>query len=171
MATFNLSETRSKIIAVIGREYAQRVAETVGSRSIATSLTTVQTDDITEIRTPYYWALAYHNGRGPITMPKGHYMVWFKDPLLDPRLSGGRPFRRASLRRLTPGEFKEAKKAGLLIISRQVGPEPGTFFFPRAARRFRQAIKGVLRIQMDIAVKSIFDEWKDEMGGDILIPV
>lgn len=56
---------------------------------------------------PHYWAPAYHDGRG-IARPRrrrGGVLVWFKDPINDPRLFGGQaPLTRPG--RLTKAQFQ-----------------------------------------------------------------
>lgn len=57
---------------------------------------------------PHYWAVYVHDGRRPFQ--KGRYMVFWKNPRLDPRRSpsGRTPPRRASLRSLSRAEFIRA---------------------------------------------------------------
>lgn len=53
---------------------------------------------------PHYWAVYAHDGRKPFR--KGRYMVWFRNPRLDPRLQGGKSPKRASqLRSLTRDQW------------------------------------------------------------------
>jgi len=74
-----------------------------------------------------YWALYYHDGRGPIV---GKNMIWFKNPKLDPRLNAGRtPNRYRNKRSLTKDQFREARKQGHIIVrSRVAGVRPTPFF-------------------------------------------
>ena len=82
------------------------------------------------VHIPHYWAIYYHDGSGPVTMPKGKYMVWFRDPHDDPRLKGGLPVTRAGIKKLNLSKkrFNELVKAGKIIIRQTVGRRHGTFF-------------------------------------------
>lgn len=56
---------------------------------------------------PHYWAVYVHDGRRPFS--KSSYMVWWKNPKEDPRLSGGvAPKRARNLKRLTRNQWLEA---------------------------------------------------------------
>lgn len=56
---------------------------------------------------PHYWALFVHDGRGPFR--KGRYMIWYRDPRLDPRLQNGKtPKRVKDLRKLTRDQWRRA---------------------------------------------------------------
>lgn len=90
---------------------------------------------------PHYWALYVHDGRGAFSAPKGHYLVWFRDPRNDPRLANGEtPARARDLKYLTKEQFLfwlerniEAREAGLdppMIVRRAVlRGTRGSYFF------------------------------------------
>ena len=114
------------------------------------------------IHVPHYWALFVHDGRLPFSMPFGHYMVWFKDPHLDPRLTGGKtPERASQLRHLTAEQFKEAVELGLVIVARRIrkatpptpffenGAGGGMFGFAEAVnQKFGVEVQGYIRDQI-----------------------
>jgi hypothetical protein len=78
-----------------------------------------------------YWALYFHDGRRAIDRRgKRGSLVWFKDPLKDPRLNAGRtPSRARDLRRLTRDQFMAAKEADEIYIRKRVkGVAPTPFF-------------------------------------------
>lgn len=59
------------------------------------------------VHIPHYWAVYVHDGRRPFR--KGRYMVWWRNPKLDPRLQNGKSPRRArNVRRLTRDQFLAA---------------------------------------------------------------
>lgn len=59
------------------------------------------------IHIPHYWAIYVHDGRKPFR--KGRYMVWWRNPKLDPRLQGGKTSKRAGqLRRLNRIQWEAA---------------------------------------------------------------
>lgn len=60
-----------------------------------------------DLTIPHYWAVYVHDGRRPFR--KGRYMVWWRNPKLDPRLRDGRtPKRARDLRRLSRDQFLAA---------------------------------------------------------------
>lgn len=84
------------------------------------------------VHIPHYWAIYVHDGRSPFRMPKGRYMVWYRDPSQDPRLKGGRPERRAAVRRLrlTKAEFHRLARAGQIVVASEIRKptRPSPFF-------------------------------------------
>lgn len=96
---------------------------------------------------PHYWAIYVHDGRkAPVRATNGAFLIWWRDPRKDPRLSQNRyPERATELRHLTPREFRdaqrqneEARQAGRplpVIITRTVRKStPGTRFFDNGPR-------------------------------------
>jgi hypothetical protein len=75
------------------------------------------------VNIPHYWAIYYHDGSGPITMPKGKYMVWYRDPKDDPRYRGGYPVTRSQVRPLTLSKknFNKLVREGKLVVRKSVG--------------------------------------------------
>ncbi len=90
---------------------------------------------------PHYWAIYVHDGRGPFGPWRAQFLVWFRNPLFDPRLDQGRqPQRYADVKRLTPDEFylwmdrnRAAEAAGMpkpMIVTKRVRtPTQGAHFF------------------------------------------
>ena len=99
------------------------------------------------IHIPHYWAIYYHDGSGPITMPKGRYMVWFKDPKDDPRLKNGYPVKKSDIRRLNLSRerFTQFLKDDKIIIRRSVGKRKGSFFTHKAKLAWEPWIRTELR--------------------------
>ena len=78
---------------------------------------------------PHFWAIYVHDGRGAIKMPKGSFMVFFRDPANDPRRQKGKtPVRANELRRLTQSEFQRGLE--LNRIARKVGATPYMYVTP-----------------------------------------
>ena len=111
-----------------------------------------------ELVWPHYWAVYYHDGRGPLRPVNGKYLVYFLDPEDDPRFQNGYPVRASDVKRLelSPEEFKAAIRSGKMIVTNYVGPAKGKRFIDRIARRaakivgplvqreFRQHVKAAL---------------------------
>lgn len=115
------------------------------------------------VETPYYWAVYYHDGRGPIRARPGHKLVYFRNPDDDPRIPNRRyPVRAADIRRLSKTQFyrflNDPSKG--MIVRDSVGPAPGDPFFKRAGRRFKRA--GAFLAQRD------FSEFVRQTMGDLL---
>lgn len=102
------------------------------------------------VQTEFYWALYYHDGRGPISFEAkpGRFMVFYADPKEDPRTNGGTdyPKRVTDVRplRLGKGEFRRLMESGRLIAVKSVGPaDPHPFFevgMRNASKRASKAI-------------------------------
>ena len=113
------------------------------------------------VHIPHYWAEYYHDGSGPVSMPKGRYMVWFRNPKDDPRLKGGYPIKRSDKRSLkdliSNEEFKELIKSGKLVVRQHVGRRRGTFFTRGAYKLWGPWVRRELRRAALREVRNIFD--------------
>ena len=98
-----------------------RVQKFIRSRTLRQALVVVEdTDGTFRLHVPHYWAIYYHDGRGPVVAAKGHWLVYFKQPSQDPRIAGGRPERTNQIRRLTKAQFLSALKAGQIVVTKKV---------------------------------------------------
>lgn len=92
-----------------------------------------------EIFLPQYWAVYYHDGRGPVRPRNGKYLVYFANIEDDPRVAGGKdyPTRTSQIRRLrlSPEEFRAAVQEGKLIVRKSVGPSTPHRFFDKLEGR------------------------------------
>lgn len=153
----------------IGRLLASRVRKYIRSRTLRRALTIKKLDEGGHALTiPHYWAIYYHDGRGPVRPVNGKYLVYFSRIEDDPRVRGGRdyPVRKADIRplRLAPGEFRRLVREGKLIVRRSVGPAAGEKFFDKALaakaarlaaplvrtevrRRIQEELRAVLRLR------------------------
>lgn len=86
---------------------------------------------------PHYWAIYYHDGRGPVRAKPGKWLVYFKDPADDPRLTAGFPVRATDIIRLTREQFLAALAADQLIVTKSVGPADPHPFFTRGMDGFQ----------------------------------
>jgi len=98
------------------------------------------------VTVPFYWAVYYHDGRGPVVGTK-RSLVFFKRIEDDPRVAGGvrYPKRQSDIRRLTNEEFKRARAAGQLIITERVGNAIDHPFFTRGMQGFNSQAGKVVR--------------------------
>jgi hypothetical protein len=107
----------TRVAAVFANMLVDLVKQQDISRTIKKNLF-VLLDDVTstaEVVAAPYWAGFYHEGRGIVVPRDKQVLIWFKDPELDPRKPSN-VFRPG--RRLTKAEFRFAKDAGLLIITK-----------------------------------------------------
>lgn len=88
------------------------------------------------VRTDYYWAVYYHDGRGPVRARPGKFLVYYVPEArdLDPRTGGASfryPRRSADIRKLnlSKDEFFSLLHAGLIVMTKRVGPAEAHPFF------------------------------------------
>lgn len=109
-----------------------------------------------------YWAVYYHDGRGPLRPRNGKFLVWFKRVEDDPRVDGGAnyPVRATDIRRLSlsPAEFTRMLASGRMIIARRAGPTFGNPFFNRLANRAPSMVRGIAPRMMSTAVRRALAE-------------
>ena len=89
------------------------------------------------LEVPHYWAYYYHEGNRGV--PKGTFVVFYKNKHDDPRTdrSLNYPVRRSDVRKLSHEEFVRDRKAGLLVATvRGTKGFPGVPFFDRGMRQF-----------------------------------
>ena len=89
---------------------------------------------------PHYWAIYYHDGRGPVRAAPGKFLVYFKDPAEDPRLKAGYPVRATDIVHLSREQFLEHLAADRLIVTRSVGPADPHPFFTRGMDGFQEKV-------------------------------
>jgi hypothetical protein len=104
---------------------------------------------------PHYWAVFYHDGRGPLRPINGKYLVWFMDPEDDPRNQGGYPVRKSDIRRLelSTEEFKALLASGRMIVRTYAGPTRGKKFLERLAGRAAKHVQPIVRREFSRHVK------------------
>lgn len=109
---------------------------------------------------PHYWAVYYHDGRGPLRPVNGRYLVYFLDPEDDPRFKNGYPVRAADVKRLelSPEEFKAAIASGKMIVTNYVGPARGQKFIDRLAKRSAKLVQGIVNREFRRHVKAALDD-------------
>ncbi len=111
---------------------------------------------------PQYWAVYYHDGRGPVRPTNGKFIVFFQDVEDDPRVSGGYPERVGDIKRLnlSPAEFKALVKSGELIVRKAVGPAK--------SHRFLDKLRGNSSAKVATLVKNEFSKHVQASLKDLL---
>lgn len=101
---------------------------------------------IARVSVPHYWAVYYHDGRGPIRAKKGKFLVYFRNIEDDPRITGtASPERYADTKRLSlsPATFRRMVDEGKMIVTKGVrASAPRPFFKP--LRQFRNQVRPVV---------------------------
>lgn len=123
---------RDSLIA-LGRQALAKARARCPSRTLQRALRMEIDEEKQSVRitVPHYWAVFYHDGRGPIQARPGHFLVFYKNLEDDPRLRGGYPEKRGDIRRLSRTQFYRDLRAGKLIVTRSVGPAPGHKFLDK----------------------------------------
>ena len=132
----------TRLLAEIGRQAAAQAKRAIDSQTLKDSLRielVPQTQQVV-IGVPHYWAIYYHDGRGPINAKPGHFLVYFKDPANDPRIARGYPERAEDIVRLTKEQFYTSLRAGELIVAKRVGPAAPHPFFTRGMDGFQDKV-------------------------------
>lgn len=91
---------------------------------------------LARLAVPHYWAVYYHDGRGPVKAKKGKFLVYFRSIEDDPRVSGSAsPERFSQTKRLAlkPATFRRLVAQGKMIVTKSVGPAAPNPFFLRLA--------------------------------------
>lgn len=115
----------------------------------------------TSLEWPHYWAVYYHDGRGPLRPVNGKYLVYFLDPEDDPRFDQGYPVRASEIKRLelTPEEFKDAIASGKMIVTNHVKRGRARRFIDRlagrAARTVQPLVQPAFRQHLKLALSDI----------------
>tara|TARA_R110002167_G_scaffold89910_1_gene242571 strand:- start:1131 stop:1664 length:534 start_codon:yes stop_codon:yes gene_type:complete len=103
------------------------------------------------LNVPFYWAHWYHDGRGRVNAKPGGFLIWYKNPDDDPRLSGGYPIRPSDVKRLSRERFKQDRAAGKLIVARSSGPTTKNYpFFSDSAGGGMQGFQGEVNVLVEI---------------------
>lgn len=157
-----------EILTAIGEAELERVKVLIGSATLrqAIFLAVYVSLDQARLIVPHYWAVYYHDGRGPVSPVSARKLVFFDDPLSnDPRLQGGYPRRASDIRRLSRDEYLEGlernaerRAAGLppfMFVVDSVGPARPRPFFDQLANNASARAGPV--------VKRIFDRHIQEL--------
>lgn len=160
-----------RLLAEVCEDARTIVRRAIESRTLRRSLDCVRDRQarVPTIRltVPQYWAIYYHDGRGPVTARPGKFLVYFRSIEDDPRVRGGLdyPVRATQIRRLALSveEFKELRKQGKLIVRKKVGAtRPRPFYerlrnfqarvAPKIQRRFRSHVQQELADALDLKI-------------------
>lgn len=99
-------------LSLLLEEAYRRYLPRIPSRTLRNAMEIVlEADDLRDnegaLFIPHYWAEYLHDGRGPVQPRQAKFIVFFRRPQDDPRLSRGYPIRVSDVRRLTKSEFDQ----------------------------------------------------------------
>lgn len=136
------ADAKTALLAEIGVLARKQARAKLDSETLKKSLFVdllPQTSQVV-VGVPHYWAIYYHDGRGPIRAKPGKWLVYFKDPADDPRIKAGYPVRASDIIHLTREQFLAALAANLLIVTKSVGPAGPHPFFTRGMDGFQDKV-------------------------------
>jgi len=124
---------------------------------------------------PHYWAIYYHDGRGPVRPKRGRFLVYFRsiedDPRVRPSSASPERYTQTKRLRLKPETFRRLVAQGKMIVTTGVGPAaPNPFFRKlndfsgRAGRITRPAFSRYVR-------QALRDEKLDRLMPSSLIDI
>jgi hypothetical protein len=165
-----------RILERLGAEEMERVKAFIGSKTLRDALELIvdAPEARAELFIPHYWAVYYHDGRGPLVPVNANKLVFFADPKDDPRLVNGYPVRATDIIRLT----KEDYQAGLAENARRrangegpfmfvldtVGPAKARPFFEELARGAADRASDVVLAEFDDFIQDLVDTDPDLQG-------
>lgn len=124
----------------------QRVRPLIESRTLREALRAQYIGRRCFLGVPHYWAIYYHDGRGPAYPRKRtRWLVWYPNPKNDPRHRGIYPVRRKEIRSLRDvgyswDDIMRDVRAGIAVIAkvspRNEGRVAGHPFFKRGLTGF-----------------------------------
>ncbi len=124
-------------LASVGAESAKDYSSPkVRSRTLRSSMEAVKIQSSRSSATwavniPYYWATFRNKGTKAFTMPKGKWIVFFRNSQDDPRLQGGHPKTRGERKRLNLSrrQFRGLKKSNKIRFLKRMPKVEGEGFF------------------------------------------
>lgn len=119
-----MSKVSDKIVDACAVRIAEIARAACQSKTLRAAIRVVPQEDGFVLNVPHYWAVFYHDGRGPVVAAPGKKLVYYKNPADDPRIAGGYPVRLSQVRRLSKAEFYRDLRAGKLVVVDSVGPAP-----------------------------------------------
>lgn len=160
----------------LARMFSERIRDYVrnliDSKTLRDALTVIDLEEPGEaaVEVPHYWAVYYHDGRGPVRPRRGKYLVWFQSIEDDPRVDGGRnyPVRASQIRRLnlSRDQFQEMLDDGRLIMVTSAGPAVGKPFFEKLRGVAAGLVSSIAQREMSSHVRTFLAEGGIALGTD-----
>lgn len=112
------------VLEALGKRELARVRTMIESRTLRNAIRLIihENEGRAELFIPHYWAVWYHDGRGPVKPVSARKLVFFDDPNDDPRLKGGYPVTPAQVKRLTKSQYQEGLRRNAERAARGLRP-------------------------------------------------
>lgn len=155
MASRTSEQFLQHVLDRIAREGLRRARRACPSLTLRESMRVVHVDrENVRLHVPQYWAVYYHDGRGPVFPLTAKLIIYFRNPREDPRLDNGFPIRATDIKRLTPQQWRDglrrnaaARAAGVpepMIVAPFTGPAIGHPFFEEGLANFIQIARNIV---------------------------
>jgi hypothetical protein len=156
----------SKILAT---RFLALAKKECGSKTVSASLHLIPLSDGSfAVETPYFWAVFYHDGRGPVRAKPGKVLVYFRNPDDDPRIPGRKyPVRASDIKRLTAADFYRFLRdpSRGMIVRKSVGPAKGDPFFVRAQAALTREVGNLVRKELSAIMREEMGELMNYVGS------
>jgi len=160
-----------RVLQEIGERELRRVRKSIGSRTLRAAIRLIinESEERADLFIPHYWAVYYHDGRGPVRPVNARKLVFFDDPRDDPRLRNGRPVRESEVQRLTREQYQEGLRRNAERAAR--GGRPFMYVVdsvgPAAPRPFfTQLEQGAAKRADDVVLRTFERELLDAIDKD-----
>jgi len=121
------TELRLSYGRLLAERAARKVRPHIKSRTLREALRVTTNGRTWWIGVPHYWAVYYHDTRGPARAGRTRFLVWYPNPADDPRTFFGKyPVKRSEIRRLDMPieQLRRDIRAGRAIAA-QMSPQSG----------------------------------------------
>lgn len=167
---------KRRLVRNILEDFGQRelalVRKSIGSSTLRAALRLIinESEMRGDLFIPHYWAIWYHDGRGPVQPKTARKLVFFDDPANDPRLKGGRPVRESQVKRLTKEQYQEGLRRNRLrppgsrpfmYVVDSVGPAAPRPFFDRLSQGAAQRADAIVRREFERELLRAIDDDPD----------
>lgn len=166
-----MSAFYSSLLQELGERAEDKARLAIGSRTLRQALEHEQTGLTTaQIFVSHHWSVFYHDGRGT-ALPKGQFLVWFRNPRDDPRNIPGYPKTTSQIKKLTPAQWQRGLMLNTLhranggsyetqpmIIARRSSPTRGAEFFTTGMLGFKQIAAPIVRARFERFLDRVVEE-------------
>jgi len=163
------------ILEDLGQRELARVRSTIGSKTLRAAIRLIINESRMRGRLfiPHYWAIWYHDGRGPVQPKRARKLVFFDNPKDDPRLKQGYPVKRSQVVRLTKEQYQEGLRRNRLrppgtrpymYVVDAVGPAAPRPFFTQLAVGAEARAEPIVRQHFERELLKWLDEDKAVQG-------
>lgn len=164
------------ILDRLGHQEIAKAKSLIGSKTLRDAIQLIVTanEGRAVLFIPHYWAEYYHDGRDGFGPVSARVLVFYNDPLDDPRLVGGYPVRATDIVRLTRDDYeagldenKRRKDAGaepFMFVLKSVGRAAAHPFFDELAVGAAERADFIVTEEFDIFIQDFVNNDPDARG-------